>query len=410
MTKIAPFRGLRPRNDLVDKIIAPPYDVINSDEARDLAEGNEHSFLHVSKPEIDLDAGVDSYGSSVYAKGKESLDQFVEQGFFSRDEKPCFYINRLTVNGQSQTGIYAGSSIEEYETELIKKHELTRAAKEKDRTTHTKILDAQTGPVFLAYHQKDEIDSIVNKVLETEPTYDVTTYDGVRNELWVVEETDALVKAFEAVPCTYIADGHHRAASYSKIGASKRDADSNTAGTEEYNSFLSVIFPGNQLNILAYNRFVKDLNGMSIDEFIAKAGETFDIQEGGDPVPEKKHQFRMYLDGKWWSLTPKSGTFDENDPVKSLDVSVLQENLLAPVLGIEDPRRDNRIDFIGGIRGTEELEKRVGEIEGSAIAFSLYPVSIEDLFAIADAGEIMPPKSTWFEPKLKDGFVLKLMD
>lgn len=411
MSKIKPFKGLRPKQELVEKVVAPPYDVLDSDEARKMAEGNECSFLHVSKPEIDLEPGVDLYSNAVYEKARENFERFRSE-YFEREDSPVFYIYRLSYQGHLQSGLVAGVSVAEYDKDLIKKHELTREAKEKDRTRHTATIGAHTGPVFLAYRKREEIDKLVNQRQLTEPVYDVTTMDGVRNEIWVVPETDPLVKAFEQVPCTYIADGHHRAASYARCGRERAEKDPNTTGEESYNFFMAVLFPHDQLRILPYNRVVNGLNGLSKVEFLDRITEKFAVTQDGMAAPSTRHRFCMYLDGEWYSIEPKEGSYDENDPVKRLDVSILQENLLSPILGIEDPRRDDRIDFVGGIRGTSELERRVQKWDKvrMSVAFSLYPVSMDELFAISDAGEIMPPKSTWFEPKLKDGFVLRLIE
>lgn len=409
MSLVHPFPGIRPRTDIASRVVAPPYDVLSSEEARDLADGNPQSWLHVSKPEIDLDPAIDLYDPAVYARARENFNRFMQEGWFVRDTAPVLYIYRLTREGRSQTGVFAGASVAEYEKGLIKKHELTRADKELDRTKHTEHLDAHTGPVFLVHRKDAAIDRLVGAITAEKAHYDITTYDGVRNELWVVENPAALVEAFARIPSLYIADGHHRAASYSRIGAKKRDARSAVRGDEAFNFFLAVIFPHDQLRIMPYNRIVFGLNGLAAPEFLARVAERFIVAEEAAPSPAKRHAIAMFLGGRWRGLAPKPGTFDEQSPVKSLDVSILQENLLAPILGIADPRRDKRIDFVGGIRGTSELERRVAESAASgteAVAFSMFPTSVEELMAISDAGEIMPPKSTWFEPKLKDGFVI----
>jgi uncharacterized protein (DUF1015 family) len=387
-------------------VVAPPYDVLDSDEARALAAGNDLTWLHVSKPEIDLDPAIDLYDDRVYAKAIANYLALLERGALLREENPAYYVYRLSIGGRSQTGILAGAAVAEYEKDLIKKHELTRADKETDRTRHTRTLDAHTGPVFLVYRKSPAIDALVEAITSAPPIYDVTTHDGVRNELWVAAETEVLRSAFAALPCLYIADGHHRAASYSRHGAERRAADPAPRGDEPYNFFLAVLFPHDQLRIMPYNRVVEDLNGLSEETFLAKVRERFALSESASASPDRRHRIAMHLGGRWMGLEPLPGTFDASDPVKSLDVSILQENLLAPILGIEDPRRDQRIDFVGGIRGTEELERRVGECSAPAVAFSMYPTSVEELMAISDAGKIMPPKSTWFEPKLKDGFVI----
>ncbi len=409
MAVIHPLRGIRPQPDLVSRIIAPPYDVLDTAEARELADGNPQSWLHVSKPEIDLPAGTDPYSEAVYARARAAFQEFLDAGWFVQDQDPCFYVYRLSIGGHSQTGIYVGAAVAEYEAGLIKKHELTRADKEQDRIRHTEALMTHSGPVFLAYRQQDAIDAIVAQITAGRPLYDVTTYDGVRNELWVTTNVAPLIAAFAKVPAVYIADGHHRAASYSKVGAAERTRTGATKGDEACHAFLAVIFPHNQLRILPYNRVVQDLNGLTPAAFLAKLADQWTVTPGAPPSPASRHKIAMYLEGAWSNISPKAGTFDESNPVRSLDVSILQENLLAPILGIADPRRDKRIDFVGGIRGTDELERRVAaeaKAGRTAVAFSMYPTSLDELMAISDAGEIMPPKSTWFEPKLKDAFVL----
>lgn len=385
MSKIVPFRGIRPRPDIVSRVIAPPYDVLDSAEARELADGNPQSWLHVSKPEIDLDPSIDLYDPRVYAKARENFNAFMDAAYFVKDLSPVLYVYRLSISGHTQTGVIAGAAVAEYEAGLIKKHELTRADKEEDRTKHTETLEAHSGPVFLTYRRQTAIDALVAQAVAEPAIYDVTTYDGVRNEIWIVRDPASIASAFESVPALYIADGHHRAASYCKVGAK-----------HGWKFFLAVLFPSSDLRILPYNRVVS--HKPSLDD----VRKSFEIA-AGTPSPKARHTISMYLDGAWHELTPKKGTFDENDPIKSLDVSILQDNLLGPILGIADPRRDKRIDFVGGIRGTAELEKRAGS---TGVAFSMYPTSLDELMAIADAGEIMPPKSTWFEPKLKDGFII----
>lgn len=409
MAVIHPLRGIRPRPDLVSRIVSPPYDVLDTAEARELADGNPQSWLHVSKPEIDLPEGVDPYSEAVYDRARSAFKEFLDAGWFVQDQQPCFYVYRLSIGGHAQTGIYVGAAVAEYEAGLIKKHELTRADKEQDRIRHTEALMTHSGPVFLAYRKRPEIDALVSRITAGPPLYDVTTYDGVRNELWATTETAPIVEAFARVPAVYIADGHHRAASYSRVGAAEREKGKGPRGDEPCHAFLAVIFPHDQLRILPYNRVVEDLNGLMPGEFLAQLEARWIVTPGASPSPASRHSVSMYLEGAWLALTPRPGTFDESNPVKSLDVSILQENLLAPILGITDPRRDKRIDFVGGIRGTEELvrrvedEKREGRI---AVAFSMYPTSLDELMAISDAGQIMPPKSTWFEPKLKDAFIL----
>lgn len=412
MSKIRPFCGFRPKPELVAKVASPPYDVINSKEARAMAEGNPYSFLHVVKPEIDLDPSTNLYSDEVYAKGAENLQRLIKDGVLVRDDAPCFYLyeQRMNISGSEhvQVGIVAGASVDEYQTDLIKKHELTRAEKEKDRTRHVETLRANTGPVFLTYSAEKEINAIVEEQCRRAPVYDFTADDGIRHRFWVVDAQDtidALGAAFEKLPHTYVADGHHRSASGSAVREIFKKQNPNHTGDEEYNYFLAVLFPHDQMYIMDYNRVVKDLAGMSKESFLERVSEKFDLEPAKEPRPTQATHFGMYLDGGWYRLRAKPGTFDADDPVASLDVAILQNNLLGPILGIEDPRRDERIDFVGGIRGTVELEKRVEE--GAAVAFAMYPTSIEQLMAIADAGKIMPPKSTWFEPKLRSGLVVR---
>ncbi len=415
MSLIKPFRGLRPMPDKASKVASPPYDVLNSAEARRMAKGNPLSFLHVVKPEVDLDPDVDLYSDQVYVKGAENLARLEREGSMFRDEKPCLYLYRQTMKvgdrDHVQVGVVAGASIEEYENNLIKKHELTRADKEKDRTRHVETLNANTGPVFLTYVSKPKINALVEELCKAEPTYDFFADDGIGHTFWVVEDDEkieALVGAFTALPHLYVADGHHRSASGTAIGKKRREANPNHTGVEGYNFFLSVIFPHDQMNILDYNRVVLDLNNLGEDEFLSKVSEKFDVAETTEASPSKAAEFGMYLGEKWYRLRAKAGSFDPNNPVESLDVAILQNNLLSPILGVGDPRTDKRIDFVGGIRGTVELKRRVKE--GAAVAFAMFATSIEQLMAIADAGKVMPPKSTWFEPKLRSGIIVRPLD
>ena len=407
------FKAIRPTAEKADKVAALPYDVMNSDEAREMVKGNEYSFLHVDKAEIDLDKSVDIYDEKVYLKASENLSKLVEDGICVQDEKPCFYIYRQIMNGRSQTGLVGCASIDDYINNIIKKHEFTRADKEQDRINHVDYCDANTGPIFLAYRENKEIGDIISAWKENhEPVYDFVTEDGIANTVWVVdcdEANEKLQNAFAGIDYLYIADGHHRCASAVKVGKKRRAQNPAFDGTEEFNFFLAVAFPENELAIMDYNRVMKDLNGCDKDAFIKKMEEKFTVEEAPfSPYrPEAKHNFGMYLEEKWYKLTAKEGTFDENDPVGRLDVSIMQENCITPVFGINDPRTDKRIDFVGGIRGLKELERRAHT--DMKIAFSMYPTSLEDLMAIADAGEVMPPKSTWFEPKLLSGlFIHKL--
>ncbi len=414
MSVIQPFKGLRPKKELAEKVASPPYDVLNSAEAREMAKDNPYSFLHIVKPEIDLPEGIDLYSKEVYEKGAENLRRLREEGVLRQDDKPCFYIYRQIMGDHEQIGLVAGASVEEYKKDLIKKHELTRAEKEDDRVNHVNHLNAQTGPVFLTYKAREEIDAIINKIVQREPENDFTADDGIRHTLWVVDdeaEIKALQEAFAQLDCLYVADGHHRSAAAARVYDMRKAANPNHTGQEEYNFFLTVIFPHNQMYIMDYNRVVKDLNGLSKEEFLQKITDKFIVEKLGAEAqkPQQKHTFVMYLDGAWYKLTAKEGIYDPNDPVGRLDVSILMDNILVPLLGIGDPRKDKRIDFVGGIRGLGELKRRVDSGE-MAVAFALFPTSIEDLMAIADAGKIMPPKSTWFEPKLRSGLVTHLLD
>ena len=408
------FKAIRPTKEMAEKVAALPYDVMNSDEAREAVKGNPYSFLHIDKAEIDLPEGTDLYSEKVYLKARENLDRLVSESICFEEEKPCFYIYRQIMNGRSQTGLVGCASIDDYNNNIIKKHELTRADKEQDRINHVDYCDANTGPIFLAYRENKAVSEILcDWQKSNSPVYDFVTEDGIRNTVWVVdcdETTEKLTSLFAGIDYLYIADGHHRCASAVKVGAKRRKENPDYDGTEEFNFFLSVAFPSDELEIMDYNRVMKDLNGFSKEEFIEKVKESFDIEkyEGdGQYKPTERHAFGMYLDKEWYMLTAKKGTFDENDVVESLDVSILQKNLITPVFGIEDPRTDKRIDFVGGIRGLAELERRAES--DMVIAFSMYPTSLDELMSIADAGKIMPPKSTWFEPKLLSGlFIHKL--
>lgn len=412
MSVVRPFKALRPTKELAEKVAALPYDVMNSDEAREMVKGNEYSFLHVDKAEIDLPEDAYIYDEKVYEKANDNLNSLICRGVIRQDENPCLYIYAQTWRGKTQTGIVGCTSIDDYMNNVIKKHELTRADKEADRIHHVDTLDSNTGPIFLAYRKNETLADIISSWQnEHDAEYDFVSGD-VRQTVWVIDEDsviNSITEEFKNIPSLYIADGHHRAASAVKVGIKRREKNPNFTGEEEFNFFLSVLFCADELAILDYNRVMADLNGYSKEEFIAKISENFTIDEVDEDayVPKARHNFGMYLDGVWYSLTAKDNTFDENDPVLSLDVSILQNNLIAPVLNIEDPRTDKRIDFVGGIRGLKELEKRANS--DMKLAFSMYPTSLEELMAIADAGKIMPPKSTWFEPKLLSGlFIHKL--
>jgi uncharacterized protein (DUF1015 family) len=412
MPYIKPFRGVRPRRDIVHLVAAPPYDVLSSDEARDMAKDNPYSFLHVGKPEIDLPPGTDLYSDAVYAKGKENYERFLQEGVIAPDPRDCFYIYKQVWGDHVQTGLVAAASCRDYLDDLIKKHELTRPDKENDRMRHIETLNAQTGPVFLTYRASEAIDAIVAGVLKEKPEYDFATDDGVRHIFHVVSDPDLIARIqneFANLDCLYVADGHHRSAAATRIKVKREKADPDHTGEEAYNFFLTVIFPHNQMKILSYNRIVRDLNGLDGQTFLNRVAERFEIVAAGRKTPNRPKEICMYLDGTWHVLEAKTGTFDTADPIASLDVSILQRNLLEPVLGVADPRTDKRIDFVGGIRGTDELERKV-DGGGFAVAFSLFPTTIEQLFDVADSGKIMPPKSTWFEPKLKDGLAVHTID
>jgi len=417
MAVVRPFKAIRPTAALADKVAALPYDVMNSQEARQMTEGNPHSFLHVDKAEIDLDPSIDLYDTRVYEKARDNLNRMIAEGVFQQDEKPCLYIYRQEMDGREQVGIVACTSIDDYRDNIIRKHELTRADKEEDRIRHVDYCDANTGPIFLTYRADMYIGFRVAEYMEKhEPVYDFVSDDGIGHMVWVIDEGNVireLCGRFENIENLYIADGHHRSASAVRVGMMRREQNPDWDGEEEFNYFLSVIFPDNHLYIMDYNRIVKDLNGNTPEEFLAKVSEKFTVtayEEQGVLKPAKKHTYGMYLAGKWYLLAAKEGTFDAADPVAQLDVSILQNNLLQPILGIGDPRTDKRIDFVGGIRGLQSLADRVDN--GSmAVAFSMFPTTMEDLMDIADAGAIMPPKSTWFEPKLRSGlFIHKLSE
>lgn len=408
MVTIHPFKALRPDAQHAKSVASRPYDVLNSKEAKVEAQGNPNSFLHITKSEIDLPEEVNIHSSAVYETAKENLDAFISRGVLFRESKPCYYIYQLIMNGVSQTGLVCGSSVDDYENDLIKKHEFTRPEKEEDRINHIKTTGAQTGNVFLAYKNVEAIDEVISKwKAEKNPVYDFIADDKIQHSIWIINDDKAIAKISELfktqVPATYIADGHHRAASAAKV----RKALGSKA-TDGADIFLTTLFPSNQLRIMDYNRVVKDLNGLSEADFLEKVEEKFTVKTAAEAVtPASLHQFGLYLGKKWYLLTAKEGAYT-NDPIGILDVTILQNNVLDPLLGIADPRTDNRIDFVGGIRGLAELEKRVNSGE-MAVAFSLHPVSIQQLFDIADTGNVMPPKSTWFEPKLRDGLLTHLM-
>ncbi|MCM1273721.1 MAG: DUF1015 family protein [Clostridium sp.] len=410
MATIKPFLAFRPGKDIVDKVAALPYDVYNREEAKEVVRNNPLSFLRIDRAETAFDDSVDTYAPCVYAKAKELLDDMISKQEYIQDEKPMYYIYELIMDGRSQTGIVACASIDDYINGVIKKHENTRADKEQDRITHVDTCNAQTGPIFLAYRAQASIDNIVNKIKSEEPEYSFVSEDKIVHNVWLVTEDEDIKQietAFSDMSQIYIADGHHRAASAIKVGLKRRGEAVVCDDHAEYNFFLSVLFPDNQLKILPYNRVVSDLNGYNRDEFIEKISSSFQVEKVGQPfLPNEKCTFGMYLEGSWYKLTANDG-IKSKDPVAGLDVSILQDYLLCPVLGIEDPRVDRRIDFVGGIRGLDELERRADS--DMKVAFSMYPTSIKELFDVADAGMLMPPKSTWFEPKLRSGiFIHKL--
>lgn len=406
MAIIKPFKAVRPKQELADKVASRPYDVLNSAEAKEEAKGNPYSFLHITKAEIDLPDGIDIHGQAVYDKAKENLQSFLQQGIVFTEDKPCYYIYQLVMNGRSQTGLVCVSSVDDYFKDVIKKHEFTRPEKEKDRIDHMKTIRAQTGNVFLAYNNVHEIDLIIyNWKNSHQPDYNFTANDGIKHIIWAVND-DAVIADIsrlfaEKVPATYIADGHHRAASAAKVSKALPDS-------EAAKYFLTTIFPASELSIMDYNRLVKDLNGLDSDDFISALQDDFTITKNEEPVkPAELHEFGMYLDRQWYILTARKDTYT-TDPIGVLDVTILSNNILDKLLDIKDQRTDKRIDFVGGIRGLKELEKRVNSGE-MKVAFSLYPVTIQQLFDIADSGNVMPPKSTWFEPKLRDGLLTHLI-
>ena len=414
MAKIRPFKALRPIPELAEKIAALPYDVMDTNEARAEVVKNPLSFLRVTKSETLLDGDVDSYSEVVYQKAKENLQAYIDKGQLIMDNQPCFYIYRQKMGTHEQVGLVAASSVEEYRTGKIKKHELTRTDKEDDRVNHVKCTAAQTGAVFLSYKNSTSIDEHIAKIMSnSKPVYDFTADDGIAHTFYVVDDANDIMciqEAFAKLDCMYIADGHHRSAAAMRTADFARDSNPNHTGEEEYNYFLTVIFPDNVMQILDYNRAVHDLCGYSEELFLKKVEEKFTVQKLDVLAkPLKLHEFTMYLGKSWYKLTAKEGTYDENSMIGSLDVSILQDNLLQPVLAIGDPRKDKRIQFIGGIRGLEELQKLV-DSKKAAVAFALYPTSMKELMGIADAGEIMPPKSTWFEPKLRDAMAIHIIE
>ncbi len=415
MAILKPFKGLRPPKSIAKELASRPYDVLNSEEARVEADGNPHSLLHIIKPEIDLPVGIDEHAPEVYEQARINLTKFIQNKWLVQDDEECLYVYAQTMNGKTQYGLVGCAAVEDYMNGIIKKHELTRADKEEDRMKHVRITNANMEPVFFTYPAVKEIDDIINDIVKDQPAeYDFTADDGFGHHFWVIRDKSIitnLTHLFSKVPYTYVADGHHRTAAAALVGNEKRVNNPNHRGNEEYNFFLAVHFPSNQLTIIDYNRVVKDLNGLSESEFMTRLSEVFEIKEVGTDIyrPDRLHNFSMYLNNKWYSLTAKEGTFNDNDPIGVLDVTILSQLVLDKVLDIKDLRTSKRIDFVGGIRGLGELKRRVDSGE-MAVAFALYPVSLEQLINIADTGNIMPPKTTWFEPKLRSGLVVHSLD
>ena len=412
MPLIQPFRGLRPVAEHAADVVAPPYDVLNTAEARERAKGHPLSFLHISKPEIDLPENTDPHAAEVYAKGAENLQKLINDGILIRENTACYYVYRLIMDEHQQTGLVVTAFVADYDTNRIRKHEYTRPDKEDDRVRQIDALNAQTGPVFLTYRHNKTVEAITDKVSKTTPVYDLTADDGVKHTIWIVtdeNDIDTLTATFDAMKCLYIADGHHRSASASRIAAARNKGVKET-GNAAHDYFLSVIFPDNQMLVLDYNRVISDLNGLSEDDLLNKIKNSFSVAAVARVYkPKKSTEFSMYLNRQWYKLQVKEELIPKDNPVASLDVNLLQNNLIDPLLGISDPRRDKGIDFVGGIRGLSELQRRVdsGEMK---VAFALYPTSLAQLMDVADANEVMPPKSTWFEPKLADGLISHVLD
>lgn len=416
MATVKPFKALRPKKDLAEEVAALPYDVMNRTEAEEMAKGKPYSFLHISRSEIDFPREVPSDEDQVYEKAKVNLERMMAEGVFKQDTKECYYLYEQMMEGRSQTGVVARTSVDEYIQNVIKKHEHTRPQKEEDRFRHFDVCNGNTEPVFFAFRNKKSISELIKDWRKNhDPVYDFSTGDSVHHRLWVIDDPEAITsieRSFQGVESLYIADGHHRTASAVRAAMKRREENPNHQGDEDYNYIMAVIFPDEELKIMDYNRVVKDLNGLTVNDYLDQVKSSFDVTpyHGDQPFkPDKKHTFGMYLEGQWYQLQAKDQIIKKGDPIKELDVSILQDHLLSPILGIDNPRTDDRIDFVGGIRGLKELERRVEE--DMTVAFSLYPTSIEDLFSIADAGEVMPPKSTWFEPKLLSGlFVYRYED
>ena len=415
MAVIKPFNGVRPPKSMVEEVASRPYDVLNSEEAREEAKGNEKSLYHIIKPEIDFPVGTDEHDSAVYEKAVENFKMFQEKGWLVQDDKENYYVYAQTMNGKTQYGLVVGAYVPDYMNGVIKKHELTRRDKEEDRMKHVRVNNANIEPVFFAYPDNAELDAIVAKYTSRKPEYDfIAPGDGFGHTLWIIDEKDdidRITALFADMPALYIADGHHRSAAAALVGAEKAAQNPNHKGDEEYNYFMAVCFPASQLTIIDYNRVVKDLNGLTPEQFLKALEKNFIVEEKGENVykPSSLHNFSLYLAGKWYSLTAKPGTYDDNDPIGVLDVTISSNLILDEILGIKDLRSDKRIDFVGGIRGLEELKRRVDSGE-MAMALALYPVSMKQLMDIADTGNIMPPKTTWFEPKLRSGLIIHKLE
>lgn len=411
MAIIRAFKAFRPTADLASKIAALPYDVMNSEEAREMVKDNEYSFLHVDRAEVNLPNDTNIYDKVVYEKARDVLDKMIQDGLYVQENKPCMYIYRQTMNGKSQTGLVICAAIDDYINDKIKKHEHTRKDKEVDRINHVDYCDANTGPIFLTYRNQDEISKIMDKWIQNEPLYDFISEDGNGHTVWIINndsDIERLTTLFKKVDSLYIADGHHRAKSAVEVGLKRRKENPGYTGEEEFNYFLAIVYPDNQLEVLDYNRTVKDLNGLNEDEFLSAIEKNFKIKVSKEAVkPKRRHTFGMYMNNTWYELEAKDGTFNEEDPMERLDVSILQNNLLSPILGVDDPTKSDRIEFIGGIRGINELEKRANK--DMKVSFSMFATTTDDIMSIADGGMIMPPKSTWFEPKPRSGlFIHKL--